>query len=297
MINFFLKNKRWFLYMLYGVALTAFLLYLYFPSDVLNHYIQSRANNLHTSLYFSVERAKPWLPIGLRLWGTEVSTKDRPRVKLFKADSTIIRPDLWSFLRGEGRYRFKSLAYGGDINGAVFIKENGASENFDTRIEFENIKVGTHKYMKELLGRQIDGILGGYVNYKGSDKNIMDGAGEASLQLSEGRLELALPFLSMESVDFDTVVIDMYLKDRRVDFKRFELKGALFTGKISGSLRLNNNLLRSAIDLKGTIELFSEFFKNNTGLEVMGLLRSRMNKGKISFAVYGTIEAPKYKII
>jgi len=249
--------------MLYGVALTAFLLYLYFPSDVLNHYIQSRANNLHTSLYFSVERAKPWLPIGLRLWGTEVSTKDRPRVKLFKADSTIIRPDLWSFLRGEGRYRFKSLAYGGDINGAVFIKENGASENFDTRIEFENIKVGTHKYMKELLGRQIDGILGGYVNYKGSDKNIMDGAGEASLQLSEGRLELALPFLSMESVDFDTV----------------------------------NNLLRSAIDLKGTIELFSEFFKNNTGLEVMGLLRSRMNKGKISFAVYGTIEAPKYKII
>jgi len=101
----------------------------------------------------------------------------------------------------------------------------------------------------------------------------------------------------MESVDFDTVVIDMYLKDRRVDFKRFELKGALFTGKISGSLRLNNNLLRSAIDLKGTIELFSEFFKNNTGLEVMGLLRSRMNKGKISFAVYGTIEAPKYKII
>jgi len=74
------------------------------------------------------------------------------------------------FLRGEGRYRFKSLAYGGDINGAVFIKENGASENFDTRIEFENIKVGTHKYMKELLGRQIDGILGGYVNYKGSDK-------------------------------------------------------------------------------------------------------------------------------
>jgi len=297
MIKFFLKNKRWVFYVLYGVALTAFLLYFCFPSDALNEYIQSRANNLNTSLYFSVERAKPWLPIGLRLWGTEVSTKNRPRVKLFKADSTVIRPDLWSFLRGEGRYRFKSLAYGGDIKGFVFIEENGVSENFDTRIEFENIKVGAHKYLKELLGRKIDGILGGYVNYKGSDKGIMDGAGEASLQLSEGRLELALPFLSMESVDFEDVIIDMYLKDRRVDFKRFELKGSLFTGTISGSLRLSNNLLRSAIDLKGTIELFSEFFKNNTGLEVMGLLRSRMNKGKISFAVYGTLEAPKYKII
>ncbi|MBN1227655.1 MAG: type II secretion system protein GspN [Deltaproteobacteria bacterium] len=285
------------MYVLYGVALTAFLLYFCFPSDALNEYIQSRANNLNTSLYFSVERAKPWLPIGLRLWGTEVSTKNRPRVKLFKADSTLIRPDLWSFLRGEGRYRFKSLAYGGDIKGFVFIEEDGFPENFDTRIEFENIKVGAHKYLKELLGRQIDGTLGGYVNYKGSDKGIMDGAGETSLQLSEGRLELALPFLSMESVDFEDVIIDMYLKDRRVDFKRFELKGSLFTATISGSLRLSNNLLRSAIDLKGTIELFSEFFKNNTGLEVMGLLRSRMNKGKISFAVYGTLEAPKYKII
>lgn len=297
MINFFLKNKRWFLYVLYCIALTAFLLYFCFPSEVLNTYIQSKANNLHTPLYFSVERAKPWLPFGLKLWKTEVSARNRPGVKLFKADSAIIRPDLWSIVRGEGRYRFKALAYGGNIKGVIAVKENGRIENFDTVIEFKDIKVGAHKYLEELLGRRIDGTLGGYVDYKGSDKGIMAGTGEASLELSKGSLELDLPVLSTESIDLDEVIIDMDLKGRRIDFKKFELRGDFFTGNISGILRLNNNFLRSSIDLKGTIDIFSEFFKNNTGLEIMGLLRSRMKRGKISFAIFGTIEAPRYKIM
>jgi len=280
------------------MALTAVLLYFYFPSDVLTNYIQTRANNLNTNLSFSVERAKPWFPLGLRLWQTEVSTRKRPGVKLFKADSTIIRPDILSYLKGQGKYRFKSLAYGGDIKGFVFIKKNGVSRPFDTKIKFENIKVGAHKNLKELLGRHIDGVLDGYVNYRGSGKGIMDGAGEANLELSDGSLGLALPVLSIESIDLDNVIIDMHFKDRKVDFKRFELKGPLFKGRITGSIRINKKFSRSVIDLKGTVEIFSGFFKNNNaGLEIIGLIKNKLNKGKISFAIYGTIGAPKYKLI
>ncbi len=280
------------------MALTAVLLYFCFPSDVLTNYIQARANNLNANLSFSVERAKPWFPLGLRLWKTEVSTKKRPGIKLFKADSAIVRPDAWSYLKGQGKYTFKSSAYGGAIKGFVVTKKNSTHRPFDGKIEFDNINVGAHKDLKELLGRHIDGVLGGYVNYRGSGKGIMDGAGEASLELSDGSLGLAFPVLSMESINLDNVTIDMHLKDRKVDFKRFELKGPLFKGKITGFLRINKKFSRSIIDLKGTVEIFSGFFKNNNaGLEIIGLLKNKLNKGKISFAIYGTIGAPKYKLI
>jgi hypothetical protein len=72
----------------------------------------------------------------------------------------------------------------------------------------------------------------------------------------------------------------------------------LFKGKITGSVRINKKFSRSVIDLKGAVEVFPGFFKNNNaGLEIIGLLKNRMNKGKISFAIYGTIGAPKYKLM
>lgn len=295
MIKFIFKNKKWFLYTLYCVALTGVLLYFYFPSDVLTNYIQSRANNVNANLSFSIERAKPWLPLGLRLWQMEVSTKKRPGVKLFSADSTIVRPDILSFFKGQGKYMFKSFAYGGAIEGFVVTDTHRL---FDGKIEFDNINVGAHKDLKELLGRHIDGVLRGYVNFRGSNKDIMDGDGEANLELLDGSLEMAFPVLLMEAIDFNTVIIDMHLKDRKVDFKQFEFKGSLFKGTINGSLRINKKFSRSIIDLKGTVELFSGFFKNNNaGLEIIGFLKNKLNKGKISFAIYGTIGAPKYKLI
>jgi type II secretion system protein N len=296
MRQFISKNKKWFGYIFYCIIITGGLLYYRFPSDALRDHLQIRANNLDNSVTLSIDWIKPWLPFGLKLGQTEISLKDKSSIKLFRADSLFVKPDVWSFFKGKSKYCFDCLAYGGDVRGCVYLKKNSMEAPFDTEIELKNIQIGNYEHLKDLIGWQVDGILYGTIFYRGQHKNLMDGTGEANLKLLDGKVELLVPILGLESIEFHEIKSDMVLKKQVINLKRFELTGPLLKSTLSGTIRLKKEFMKSTLNLKGTIEPFASFFKSMGGVSnIVRFFKQRLKKGTLSFIIHGNIGDPKIR--
>ena len=301
MIRSIFKHKKCLGYILYGILLMIVLLYYRFPSDALGDYLQSTAEEINPRYHVLVGKVRPSFPFGVKFLKPRVSLRESPDIDLFMADSLLIRPGLWSFLKGESKYRFDCLAYGGDIKGSVHFSDNGgeASERpFTTSIELRDIRVNDYEYLFTLIGRNVKGILGGIITYSGQGNLLINGTGEANLRISDGSVELLQPIFSLESVSFDDLRIKMILEKTKIKLTHVELKGREIKGTLSGTIGLKQNFSKSRLALRGSIEPLEGFFKGENGApRIMKLFKRRLRKGKLSFVVRGTPADPKIRFI
>jgi type II secretion system protein N len=290
------KNKKWFGYIFFCIIVAGSLLYYRFPSDALRDYLIITAHNLNNSTTLSIGQIKPSLPFGLKFGQTELILKDRPSIKLFRADSLFVKLDLWAFFKGKNKYCFECLTYGGDIKGCANFKKNSTETPFDTEIELKNMQIAKHEHIKDLIGIQIDGILSATIFYKGNHKNLMNGTGGANLKLLNGTVELLVPILSLDSIEFDEITSDMVLEKQTIHLKRLELIGPLLKSTLSGTIRLKKEFLKSPLNLKGTIEPFTSFFKSLGSVSnTVSFFKQRLKKGAINFIIHGTLAEPKIR--
>jgi type II secretion system protein N len=286
--------KKWLGYLLSALILTVVLLYYRFPSDAVRDYLQAMAERANPRVVLSLDRVKLRLPIGLKFVETEVALKDMPDSIILKADSLLLKRELWSLLQGESKYCFDCLAYKGNVSGCVHFNKDGTGGFIDTEIELRNISIGDYAYLSHLIGRHVEGTLGGTVSYGGPYNLLMDGSGEANLRLSDGKVELVQPFLTLESIDFSEMEIEMALKKKKINVTRLELKGQQLHGTLSGTITLKKEFAKSGLDLKGTIEPFAALFKSTAGiLDTVRFFKQRLEGGTLSFVILGTLGEPK----
>ncbi|HID29642.1 MAG TPA: type II secretion system protein GspN [Desulfobacterales bacterium] len=286
--------KKWLGYLLFALILTVALLYYRFPSDALRDYLQSMAHRANPPLALSVDSLELSLPIGLKLLETQVALKDMPDRVLVRADSLLIRPQVWSLFRGKPVYRFHCVAYRGDLVGSVYVEKDDTRGFIDTKIDLRNIHVADHAYLSQLVGRHVEGTLDGTVSYKGQRNPLVDGSGQANLRVSQGRVELLQPFITLESIDFNVMEIEVVLKKQNVNLNRLELKGQQLHGTLSGTITLKQEFAKSRLDLKGTVEPFAGLFKGPAGTgDTVQFFKQRLKGGAFPVVIQGTVEEPK----
>ncbi|MBW1740116.1 MAG: type II secretion system protein GspN [Deltaproteobacteria bacterium] len=286
--------KKWLGYFLFVLILTTSLLYYRFPSDAVQDYLQAIVERADPRVALSIDRMEPWLPVGLKIMGTELAIKDMPDKIIFRADRLLLKPQLWSLLHGEAKYCFDCLAYNGGLRG--YVKKDRTTDFIDTEIELKNIHIGNYIYLSDLIGHHIEGNLDGTILYKGRYSLLMDGSGEANLKLSNGRVELLQPLFTLESINFKEMEIKMVLRNQKINMTRLELNGEHFHGTLSGTITLKKEFAKSSIDLKGTIEPFAAFFKSTAGiLDTVKFFKQRLNRGTLSFVIHGTLGEPRIK--
>ena len=296
MKRFMSNYKKWLGYLLFALILTVALLYYRFPSDALRDYLQSMAYSANPPLALSVDSLELSLPIGLKLVETQVALKDMPDTIILSADSLLVRPQVWSLFRGKPVYRFHCVAYRGDLVGSVYVEKDGTRDFIDTKIDLRNIHVADHAYLSQLIGRHVEGTLDGTVSYKGQRNPLVDGSGQANLRLSQGRVELLEPFITLESIDFNEMEIEIILKKQNVNLSRLELKGQQLHGTLSGTITLKQELAKSRLDLKGTIEPFAGLFKGPAGAgDTVQFFKQRLKGGAFPVVIQGTVGEPKVK--
>lgn len=294
MKRFISKNKQWFGYLLFALILTVALLYYRFPSDALLDYLETTAERVNPRLALSVDHVAIGFPIGLKFGETEVALKDVPKGVILRADSLMLKPRIGSLLRGKSDFSFHCLAYEGDISGRVYFNQDLTRGSIDTEIELKDIRLGDHAYLTHLIGRHVEGTLGGTVSYRGSYNVLMDGSGEANLSISQCKLELLEPFLTFKSIDFNEIEIEMALKKDNIKVARLEMKGQELHGTLSGTITLKEEFAKSSLNLRGTIEPFAAFFKSTPGTHVtVELFKQRLKRGKLSFVINGTLGDPR----
>ncbi|MBW1714718.1 MAG: type II secretion system protein GspN [Deltaproteobacteria bacterium] len=292
------KHRKWVGYTIYCIFLTAGFLYLFFPSDAVRHYLQVKARNLDPPLMVSVDRIKPWPVCSLKFEHTEISFLDKPDRKLFRANRLLLSPAARSFIRGDHRWCFRCVAYGGRIKGCTNFNNNDRASPFKAEIEFDTIRIGTYEHLKELIGRYVDGTLTGTISYSGQRKRLLSGAGEANLKIVSGRIQLLSPVLTLESIEYNEIAINMALKRGTINLTRLQLEGPLLKATLSGSIRLREKLVKSSLDLKGTIEPFAAFFEKAEGSQsTLKYFRKMLRKGAFPFRIHGTLAQPKISFI
>ena len=291
------KRKKYLGYTSYAVLLTVALLYFRFPGDAFKEHVQATLKEVFPRHLFSVGHLRPSFPPGLGLFETAVVSGATPDVNLFEADSLVIRPDPWSLLKGKTKYRFDCRAYGGEIRGSIQCAEENGEPPFTAFVELLNIDLGRHAYLSQLVGKRLKGALNGVITYGGQGEFPGKGEGEAHLRLSHGSVELKEPILRLESISFDDLLLNMVLKDGKIELTRGELEGREIEGSLSGSIVLKRVFSKSALDLKGTIAPLGDLFGGAKGAShILKFFKQDLGKKKFGFSIRGTFERPKFQL-
>ena len=292
MKQFIRKNQKWFGYVLYALIITAGLLYLRFPSEAIKDYLETRGERSNSPFDLSVGQVSPSLPFGLKLQETQVWQSANPSKIIFRADRLSIRPTVGTLLVGKLNFCFEGLAYDGVLRGCANFGEKSLQPPFSASIVLRDISMGKYD-LRSLIGRHVEGRLDGTVAYNAKNDLLIEGSGEADLRLSDGRLELLQPILSLDSINFKQVSIKMALQNRKINLTQVALEGPNMRGTLTGIISLQKDIGKSRLDLRGTIEPFSDFFKSLPGTrDMVKLFQRRLKRGTLTFIIRGTLKEP-----
>ncbi len=292
------KNRTWLAYTPYAILLTLGLLYILFPSQDIKNYLETRAEDSNIPVHVSIGDVSPSLAFGLNLRETVLFYQAAPDKVLLRADRIFVRPGLWSYLQGKTKVCFDGHLNDGFLEGCVQFNENDPETSFSTSMKLKGILLGEFENLADLIGRHVEGSLGGRFAYDGQIESMMEGSGEADFRISNGRFELQRPVLDFNAVDFDEVWVKMTLKKRKIDLTHLELKGPNIYGTLTGTISIRREFWDSGLNLKGTVDLSQSFFEGSEGASVtVKLLAQNLGNGPQSFRVRGTLNDWRFELI
>lgn len=292
------EKKRWVGYTLYGILLTIVLLYYRFPSETLRGYLLDMAESLYPGLEVSIDTVSPSLPFGLKLHGTQISSGENPGKALLIADDLTIHPKVRSLFQGRYEFDFNCSAYNGILEGHFLFENDLLRLPFEATAAFKSVRLNRSSILSDLMGVPIEGIFNGTVSYRGNERFPGNNTGEAAIKISDCRVDLSRPILSITSLDFNNISAQFVLNRQRLTVKSVEFSGRDMNGSLSGRINLKREILDSYLDLRGTIEPFADLVKNLTGSQdLVKLFGQQSKQGKLSFTIRGTIQRPRLKFI
>ena len=292
------SKKKWVGYVIFGILLTLGLLYYRFPSEAIQGFLQARVEKINPQLALSMESVSPTFTFGLKFLEPELLLKTTPQKPIFKADRLLVRPVILSLFRDEWTFCYNALAYKGVFEGCTSVAKEKNNASFQTSLVLKDVPMGEDNPLKEVIGRNLEGLLNGTVAYKGQSKSLIRGTGEVDIRLSEGRVELAQPILNLDGIGFHEILIKMTLNNRKLNLTRVALRGTNMNGTLTGVVNLNKEISRSSLNLRGTLEPFADFIKDLTDSpDTVRLIRQRLKRGKITFVIRGTLAEPNFRFM
>ena len=292
------KKWKWPGYILYGIFLTTGLLYYRFPSDTIKTYLESAVFRANPRIILSMKGLRPGFPPRVDLENVTISLKETPQKPLVRAKDMAIMPAVGSFLSGTYEYHVDAHAYQGDIKGRVCFERHDMKSPFKASVTLKGIQVGRHPHLPPLVGRDVSGVLEGQIDYAGQRDRLIKGAGQGTLVISDGRVELLQPVLGLTSLDFNRLSMKMVLKDRKIALTDVELEGGAVKGELSGTITLRSDFWRSRLDLKGTMEPLGGILGNiKADASALRFLRQGLKKLNRSFVIRGTFRDPEFKFM
>jgi type II secretion system protein N len=287
------------LYTLYCVLLTLALLYYRFPSDAVRDYIQATVHRMNPSLLVTFERMSLSFPLGFKFAQAEFHVQKNAEKTVFKTKEVIIRPKIWSLIRRKPEYCLICAAYDGNITGCINFQKDDRGTLYSFSFTLNDIHIDDNSPLPSNIQGRLEGVLKGSITYSGRDIYDPDGTGEASINLFNGSFKLAEPVLDIKAIDFKEVLIEMTLKDQKLNISNAELKGDSILGQASGSINLKDSIQKSRLNIKGTIEpTASTFARNSTNAnDAVLFFKQSLKNGKISFTLQGIIDKPSFRWI
>ena len=290
-------NRQWLWYLIYAVSLTVVLLFIMFPADALKNYILVQAEKRYPDICIDFKKIGFTLSPGIKIHGLSISLSKDPATPVYVSEKTTIRVSVLDWIKGDNKYSFKSATKGGMISGFLKEKNEVKKERIDATINIDGIRLDENIFIHPVLSERLEGILTGKITFMGNLSDPLKGTAEISLDLVDGRIRLKKPILDLNVLEFKKIDLSGVIDNRRLNIKDLNMTGGPMNGSATGSVRINNDLLNSRLNIKAEIEPSSSLSKDMPEVgNAINMMKNIMKNGKLRIDIQGTIYRPLPKI-
>ncbi|MGB8425304.1 MAG: type II secretion system protein GspN [Desulfobacterales bacterium] len=276
-------KKKWFLYSLYAVVLAVIFVYYLFPAERLKTFIVLEANRIYPAGRVSIDNAGLVFPPGVRLSNVRLDHADGP---VLFADDVVIYPHIKSLWGHRKVFSFKMTAYEGLVTGTAEMQGQQAV-NVDAVVAGMNLS--GIPVLQQLPAGRVEGILDATIAYAAGDDKPE--TVNATLDIRQMAVALTPPFLTLDRVRFEKVHADALLRHQHLEISRVDFSGDQIEGTLAGTASLSQDLMRSAVNLTGTVMPQKQFL-DKSALRLPGpYLAGLKAKGGLPVRISGPLGA------
>jgi len=284
---------RTLLYLLYAVVLTAVLLYIRFPTEKVKLYCEKRIEHLlPPESVCRIDSINYQFPLSVRVTNVQITEIVDGTHSQLLVSRLIVSPDLANMpktiiLNGEmyqGNFALKLTV---DVQGKNFQLD-------DIQLDGFNLDKWANDF--SLLDRKVSGIVGFTGNYQGKYTSPLEGEGKGKLVIADGSMELVQPVLSLSSLEFERIAVDMTHKKGVLGLLGGEVLGKEITADFIGEMKTTIPLINSNILFSGNLTPKEGFLAAHPAEQnVVKQLLRRYKTPALPFKVGGSIKRPTFR--
>ena len=279
-------TQKWFLYTAYVLAAASVFIYVLFPTAAVKRFIGVQLTKRYPDVQVTIGNIKPTLPPGLRLdrIGLQSGARNWLDIEVFKC-----WPALQSLPRAAKKINFKATVASGKIEGQVTLDSAANNHRLALTSRLSGIELDRIAALAALQSPKLGGTLSGNVD--------VDPTGNTSAKfvLAPCRVEVVLPLIELERIEFQTVEADLTLANGRIQIKECILKGKQLDGLFAGFITPGTPPADSRIDLKGSLKLHHVFLTALRETIPADLFpKRRTPDGGFPLQISGTLAKPSF---
>jgi len=275
------------IFILLGILLFILFLYIGFPYETLKRRIVGELE-ARTPFLYEIEEIHPYPLVGLRFKNVVAyASVDSKRVRVLGAERFRVTVSLLPLLWRKLSLRLRGRVLGGTLVGG--ISKRGDQRELTLRgrdMSLQQIGV-----LKDLVGMEITGILGGVTVITLEEGDISEQSGRAEFLITKAILS-KLPLPGLAPLRIGRIEGELELSRGSVLIKRFAFSEGDLEGQVLGTIVLSSHFPDSRLNLRITVEPAAEFDpRHRVLLSLLG--RQGKIKGSLAFSMRGTLGRPR----
>lgn len=285
-------SLRFFLYLLYGLGLTAVLLYVRFPTEKFKQYCENRLEHYLPGTSSQIEQVVYRFPLSLVMQQVNLVVTDQDVEAGFGIQELV--------LTARPRTLFNGYSLDGDILGGTFSAELDL-ERKSNRFQLTDVALRDLD-LNNLVGslggieREMSGLVEYSGSYQAESKHPLQGNGKGVLKIGKGSMALLQPVLGLSAIDFDSVVMSVTQEKGVVGLEEGKLMGEDIVADFTGELRVASPLVNSIVVLAGQLKPQDSFLRTHPREQkVVQRLLKRYKTAALPFKVGGTVKRPLFR--
>ena len=292
-----MKNRvlKYICYVLFGILLFLFLVYLRFPYEKIKERIISSFED-NSSYALAIGDLRPLFPPGLNFKDIMI-TQDQTNVDIpvFQASLVSTKVRILPMLLGYQSFVYTIDAYDGQIKGKAEIQDETTGRETSIVGDIHDVNIARYPYIREKYGLTILGKIKGELNVDGNFASS-NFKGSIVLKTEGGKIEgIQIKGMPIREISFNGFDSAFKVEGDKLSLTRLSLLGEDIDLLVTGEVLLRKTIGESPIDLKIRIKPKRRFERKYRLL--FRLVRSMKDKnGYISFPVKGTFTDPEVTV-
>ncbi len=276
-------------YLLYALIVAAVLLWLLFPAESVQTWLELQLDNYPPGSSWKIGSVGLAPPGELVLTDIRMESAQSKDVVL-TLDRLAFAPVVKSLFEKNKAIKFSMHLLKGVIHGRILI--DSGLQQFSCRGSLEGLQPARLNFVRQSLGRAIDGTLAGTFSGKGERDRVLQTQLQGNLKLTGGTLQFRAPVLGLNALPYTKIETDFKRRKGQWLFEQGTLQSPMIAGTFNGSVQNGQTLASSRLQFTGSLTPRSEMFaglKNTLPAEV---IRTHLKDGGLPFTVNGTASAP-----